>query len=113
MAETREPQYSHTLEVARDFGQARLGLMSNQAWHDDPKRLTFLCARYKFVAKMLAGRKSALEIGCADAFATRIVRQEVPHVTVTDFDPIFIDDVLQRMDRHWTFEAKVHDILAG
>lgn len=113
MAETREPQYEHSLEVARQIGLTRLGLMSNQAWYDDPKRLTFLCSRYKFVAKMFSGMERALEIGCADAFATRIVCQEVAHVTATDFDPIFIDDVRQRMDKRWRFEAKVHDILQG
>ena len=87
--------------------------MSNQAFHDDPKRLAFLFSRYKFVAKMFSGMQRALEIGCADAFATRVVCQEVAEVTVTDFDPVFIDDVRQRMDPAWPFEAHVHDILEG
>jgi 2-polyprenyl-3-methyl-5-hydroxy-6-metoxy-1,4-benzoquinol methylase len=34
-------------------------------------------------------------------------------VTATDFDPLFIDDVKQRMNPHWPIEAFVHDILKG
>ena len=54
-----------------------------------------------------------LEIGCADAFGTRIVQQSVGHVTAVDFDPIFVADALERMNPHWPFEVFVHDLLAG
>jgi 2-polyprenyl-3-methyl-5-hydroxy-6-metoxy-1,4-benzoquinol methylase len=90
-----------------------LGLMTGYAWDDDPKRLGFTLARYKFAAKMLATRKHVLEIGCADAFGTRVVRQEVSNVTAVDFDPIFVDDVKRRMNPNWAFEVLVHDIVAG
>jgi len=43
--------------------------MTNQVWEDDPRRLTFLLARYKFVSKMLSGKKFVGELGCGDAFA--------------------------------------------
>ncbi len=110
---TKEPQYGILFDVKAEHGVAPLGLMTNQAWHDDPKRLTFTFARYKFVAKMLAGRSNVLEIGCADAFATRIVQQAVGKVTAVDFDPLFIDDVKERMNPRWAFETFVHDILSG
>ena len=115
MAETREPQYEVCFDVLRDAGRASFGLMSNQVWHEDPKRLGFLLARYKFVAKMFSGRKRVLEVGCADAFGTRVVRQEVPHVTAVDFDPL---GVLSRMSSkgraaRWPIDARVHDMLAG
>jgi 2-polyprenyl-3-methyl-5-hydroxy-6-metoxy-1,4-benzoquinol methylase len=110
---TKEPQYNALLELKAKHGVAQLGLMTNQGWHDDPKRLAFTLARYKFVAKMLAGRKTVLEIGCADAFATRIVQQAVGKVTATDFDPIFIDDVNSRMNPRWPLETLVHDMLSG
>jgi 2-polyprenyl-3-methyl-5-hydroxy-6-metoxy-1,4-benzoquinol methylase len=111
-ATTKEHQYSHCLDMA-ERGRTTLGLMSNQVWHDDPKRLVFLLARYKFVAKMFSGLDSALEVGCADAFGSRIVRQEVKSLTATDFDPIFIEDASQRVDPDWPFECVVHDMLAG
>jgi 2-polyprenyl-3-methyl-5-hydroxy-6-metoxy-1,4-benzoquinol methylase len=110
---TKEPQYNALLEVKAKYGVAQLGLMTNQGWHDDPKRLAFTLARYKFVAKMLAGRNNVLEIGCADAFGTRIVQQAVGKVTATDFDPVFIDDVNRRMSPRWPLETMVHDMLAG
>jgi 2-polyprenyl-3-methyl-5-hydroxy-6-metoxy-1,4-benzoquinol methylase len=110
---TRERQYQSMVEEADDRGLESLGLMTSYAWNDDPKRLTFTLSRYKFVAKLLAGRKHVLEIGCADAFATRIVRQEVQRLTAVDFDPIFIADVKQRMNARWAFEIFVHDMLSG
>ena len=87
--------------------------MTSQAWYDDPKRLTITLARYKFAAKMLSGRRHVLEVGCADAFATRIVRQEVGKLTATDLDPLFIDDAKSRMTERWSFDCIVHDMLSG
>jgi 2-polyprenyl-3-methyl-5-hydroxy-6-metoxy-1,4-benzoquinol methylase len=110
---TKEPQYKALLEVKAKHGVTQLGLMTNQGWHDDPKRFAFTLARYKFVAKMFAGRETVLEIGCADAFGTRIVQQAVGKVTATDFDPIFIDDVNRRMNSRWPLETLVHDMLSG
>lgn len=111
MARTVEPQYERCLEISERSGRTTLGLMSNQVWHDDPRRLAFVLARYKFVAKMLSGMARVLEVGCADAFATRIVAQEVGSVTAVDFDPLFIEDVKARMDPRWPIDARVHDML--
>lgn len=110
---TREPQYRRCVELRDALGLARLGLMSNQVWFDDPRRLLFVLSRYKFVAKMLSGRRHVLEVGCADAFGTRIVVQEIGRVTAVDFDPVFVKDVLERMDDRWSFEVQVHDMLEG
>jgi 2-polyprenyl-3-methyl-5-hydroxy-6-metoxy-1,4-benzoquinol methylase len=112
-SETREPQYNRCLDLKATIGLTSLGLMTNQVWYDDPRRLTFLLARYKFVAKMLAGCRDVGEVGCGDAFGTRVVLQEVPDVTVYDFDPVFIDDVRARRDKKWPLRAEVHDILSG
>lgn len=110
--QTREKQYQFLLERRRK-GLARFGLMSSQVWQDDPRRLAFLLARYKFVSKMLSGLDHVLEIGCADAFGTRIVKQEVKRMTVTDFDQIFIDNAIETMDERWPYDARVHDMLIG
>lgn len=111
---TREPQYQFEVEMAEKHGLARFGIMSNQTWRDDPKRLLFVLSRYKFVAKMLAGRQRVLEVGCADAFGTRLVQQEIPNVVATDFDPVFIEDARERMKQDdWKADCRVHDMLAG
>jgi 2-polyprenyl-3-methyl-5-hydroxy-6-metoxy-1,4-benzoquinol methylase len=113
-ASTREPQYNRLLDVVEHHGRTELGLMMNQAWQDDPKRLTFTFARYKFAARMLAGCKNVLEVGCGDAFPSRIVQQEVGRLSVTDFDPIFIEEAKRRSVAGWELAgAFVHDMLSG
>ena len=84
---TKEPQYSLLFDVRKKHGVSRFGLMANESWNQDPRRTLFTLARYKFVAKMLSGREDVLEVGCADAFGTRVVQQEVGNVTAVDFDP--------------------------
>ncbi len=108
---TKEPQYEYCLEVAAKNSIASLGLMTNQVWQDDPRRLGFVLARYKFVSKMFSGMDRVLEIGCADAFGTRIVLQEVNEIIAADFDPVFIEDARSRMHPSWKFDCKVHDML--
>ena len=109
---TREPQYQCVLETEKQ-GLEQLGLMSSYAWSDDPRHLLFILARYKFVAKMFSGMKKALEVGCADAFGTRVVRQEVPEVVATDFDPVFIQRNQERSHSKWNINFRVHDMMAG
>jgi hypothetical protein len=108
---TREPQYNRCLEIRAAEGLTPLGLMTNQVWRDDPRRLGILLARYKFVSKMLSGKKSVGEIGCGDAFGARVVLQEVGEVVAYDFDPVFIDDIRQRQSEKWRIHAQFHDII--
>jgi 2-polyprenyl-3-methyl-5-hydroxy-6-metoxy-1,4-benzoquinol methylase len=110
---TKEPQYDILFDIEKKHGRTQFGLMANESWNQDPKRTLFTLARYKFVAKMLSGRKKVLEIGCADAFGTRLVQQEVGQITAVDFDPIFIADAQNRIDPAWPMECKVHDMLSG
>lgn len=110
---TREAQYQFQIAHEAEHGRARLGLMTSAAWHQDPRRLLFLLSRYKFVAKMLAGKKRVLEVGCGDAFGTRMVLQNVKSICAVDFDPVFVKDVNERMDPAWPFECRVHDMLQG
>lgn len=110
---TVEPQYDLLFRVKEKHGRTSLGLMVNESWNEDPRRTLFTLSRYKFVSKMLSGRKHALEVGCADAFGTRIVQQTVDKVTAVDFDPVFIQDVQDRMNPNWPFNAFVHNMLDG
>lgn len=113
MARTQEPQYESAIELQDAKGLTSLGIMSNETWHDDPKRLGIMLSRYKFVAKMLQDREHVLEVGCADAFGTRIVLQAVHRLTAIDFDSLFVEDVVNRMDESWPFECYEHDMLSG
>ena len=109
-SQSKEPQYQFLIERKEEGDTSRFGLMSSQTWQDDPKRLVFVLSRYKFAAKMLSGCRRVLEIGCADAFGTRIVRQAGPEVTAVDFDPIFIENARQTMDARWPVDFAVHDM---
>ena len=108
---TREPQYQECLDAVAARGFERLGLRSSQSWHDDPRHLLFRLARYKFVAKMLSGSANVLEIGCGDAFGTRLVQQEVEALAATDFDEEFVKDAEARMVDRWRFPVFTHDLL--
>ena len=110
---TREAQYSTCIELRDTKGVEPLGIVMNLVWHENPRHLLFMLARYKFAAKMLQGKESVLEVGCGDAFASRIVKQTVDTLTAIDFDPVFIEDARQRASDAWPIDVRVHDILDG
>lgn len=82
----RELQYIDRIAQIEKIGYQPLGPMASWAWLDDPKHLFFTLSRYKFVSKMFSGLENVLEIGCGDAFASRIVAQTVKKLTASDFD---------------------------
>lgn len=81
-----------------------VGGMSKYAWEDDPKRLTFTLARYKHVAKMLEGYPRVLEVGCADGFGSRIVRQHVNELIALDLDIESIMEAKQNSSKRWPIQ---------
>ena len=104
LKETKEPQYQEAFDVAKKRGISKLGLISNIPWNQDLKHLLFMMSRYKFVSKLLAGMQNVLEVGCADAFATRIVQQTVGYIMVVDFDPVFVNDVQSCINDNWSMD---------
>ena len=90
---TVEQQYNALYDVAKKHGISEFGIMANQSWNEDPKRTLFTLSRYKFVSKMLSGLNSVLEIGCADAFGTRLVQQTVKNVTAIDISQKLLDSI--------------------
>jgi len=108
---TVEPQYQDHVSLRDKKGLSRLGLRATARWDSDPRLLLIALARYKFVAKMLSGKKKVLEVGCGDAFETRMILQEVESVCAIDFDPVFIKNAYELMDDKWKFECRIQDIL--
>lgn len=100
-----EPQYQALLEVE----PSTLGLMANHTWAVDPKRLGFTLARYKFVAKMLAGTARVLEVGCADGWASRVVAQHVESLFCIDMD----EELLASAPATPGVVYSKHDMVAG
>jgi 2-polyprenyl-3-methyl-5-hydroxy-6-metoxy-1,4-benzoquinol methylase len=108
-----EEQYRELISDARARGPEQMGFMTSWAWRDDPRRMAFMFSRYKFVSKMIAGVDHAVEIGCGDGFASRIVAQSVKRLTAVDFDPEFIESALSNRGEHFPIEFFRHDMLLG
>jgi 2-polyprenyl-3-methyl-5-hydroxy-6-metoxy-1,4-benzoquinol methylase len=111
---TTEQQYLAEYNAFLDtIPSAELGLMSQGTWELDPRRLAIMLSRYKFVSKMLSGHNKTVEVGCGDAFGSRIVQQEVDNLTVADIEPKFIEDINRRRSDKWPLMAILHNILEG
>jgi hypothetical protein len=111
--QTPEAQHAGRLENANKVAQSSVRSVTNQIWRDDPYRPTLLLARYKFISKMLSGRSSVAEVGCGDWFGIRLILEDVPDVSVYDFDPAFIADFRTRQYENDAVKAEVHDIIDG
>ncbi len=85
MVEDSQAHWLALRDSLDDF-DIRLGKATAQAYVHDPRMISFIAARYKFVAKMLAGVDTALEVGCGDAFGAPIVAQAVKRLICTDID---------------------------
>ena len=108
-----EPQYSVLNESAKIHGLVRLGPMASFTWNSDPKRLLFVLARYKFAARLLEGATNVIEIGCGDGFASRIVKQHVERLTLTDVDPQMIKYALMTSTDDFQTDGLCHDFCSG
>ena len=111
--EVADPVHQFLVDRKREGRAPALGLMTGQAYEDDPRRLAFTASRYKFVAKMFGGRAHILEIGCGDGFFSRVVRQAVGDLVAIDLETVFIDDAIARQPATLPIKFRQHDILAG
>lgn len=110
--QTKEPQYSEIISHHQEHGPAELGMMLSHTWYEDPKRLGFVLARYKFVSKMLAEKSLVLEVGCSSGFPSYTVAETVGSLHAIDFDPLFIDEAIKlNIDSRNPIFFKVWDIV--
>jgi 2-polyprenyl-3-methyl-5-hydroxy-6-metoxy-1,4-benzoquinol methylase len=91
-------------------GGVVLGPYTSHMWRDDPRKLCFMLARYKFCAKMLVGKKKVLEVGCGDSIGTPIVLQSVEQVHGIDFEPLVVEDAIRRNTYGNRCTYSVHDM---
>lgn len=96
MVKTRERQNQIQADSYRLKGPATMGPWTSHIWRTDPRHLGFLLARYKFCAKMLAGKQRVLEIGCGDAFGATLILQTVKALHCIDVEPLVIEDARAR-----------------
>lgn len=82
------------------------GGMSAHYWRLDPRRVAFVSARYLATAKFLAGKARVLEVGCADGFGSRIVRQHVGAMVAVDTDARSIEEARAQDVPDWHIEFR-------
>lgn len=111
--ETVEKQYRVVFDTLKRTGRSKFGLMANESWNNDPRRTLFTLARYKFVSKMMSGLDKVLEVGCADAFGSRVVAQTVGSLSAVDFDPVFVEDARSNISKNWPIDIHEHNMLTG
>lgn len=109
MKETKGKYFNHCVREYEDGKVAKMGYMSSYAYYHQPIRLALTAARYKFVSKMFAGMDKVLELGCADAFYSVIVAENVKTLVATDYDPVFINQA-KELGRAENMELKVLDL---
>jgi 2-polyprenyl-3-methyl-5-hydroxy-6-metoxy-1,4-benzoquinol methylase len=107
-----EKQYSILDQSESENGLYTLGPMASFTWNTDPKRLLFVLSRYKFAAKMLEGCDKVIEIGCGDGFASRIVRQHVNSLLLTDADPRMVEFAMRTCHKDYSIEATCHNFVS-
>lgn len=73
-----------------------LGRYTSDDYVNDPRHLAFVASRYKFVAKMLDGRGSVIEVGCGDGFGAPLVAGVVKELICTDINPPMLEDIKRR-----------------
>ncbi len=88
----------------------KLGPLSSYSLLTDPKHLAFVLARYKFVAKMLEGRGTVLEVGAGDGFGLPIVAKAVKSVHCIDWEPQLVQSNRERLGMLKNVTFDVHDI---
>lgn len=74
-----------------------LGPWTSYSLMTDPKHMAFVLSRYKFCAKMLAGKDLVVEIGCGDGFGLPIMADAVNHLHCIDWDERSLEGCSRRL----------------
>jgi 2-polyprenyl-3-methyl-5-hydroxy-6-metoxy-1,4-benzoquinol methylase len=93
-------QYLYTVE---------LGPWISYKLLNDPLHMVFVLSRYKFAARMTAGKKKILEVGCGDAFGTPIIAQYRKRLLAVDIDDRIIQSNKKRLARIKNIEFRTLD----
>jgi len=89
--------YAEGTDYQFDTPELQLGPWTSYSLINDPKHMCFVLSRYKFCAKMLAGKKTVMEIGPGDGFGLPIVSQVVGHLYGVDWDHRLLESNARRL----------------
>jgi len=99
--------YRETTEFQFAVPEIPLGPWTSYSLTHDPKHMSFVLARYKFVAKMLQGRERVMEVGSGDGFGLPITAHAVKQLYCVDWDHRLLDGNARRL-AHLTNVTYVH-----
>lgn len=91
--------------------KVHIGINTNFKIFKDPLQFFISLARYKFVSKIFSGKKNILEIGCGDAFNSKIVAQTVINLEVCDIDDNLLYDARKCSKERFKFKVFKHNFL--
>ena len=107
--------WAQEIDAAFRLPPVVLGPGATHSMHTDPKHLCFVLSRYKLCAKLLAGKKKAVEVGCGDGFGLPLVAETVGELLAVDNEPRQIADNQTRLGfvkncrfEVWDFVDKPH-----
>lgn len=100
--------YKNMLNKNKNFVE-KFGLDSNFKWQNDPKQFFISLSRYKFVSRILRGKKNVLEVGCADGFNSRIVKQSVKNLVISDSENKFKEYFNKISNPDWNIKFILND----
>lgn len=89
--------YKEGTDQQFDCKELSLGPWTSFSYMDDPKHVSFVLARYKFVSKMLEGKNLVVEIGCGDGIGIPIVASAVKKLICIDWDERNLEGCARRL----------------
>src|SRR3569833_2491370 len=89
--------YAAGTDYQFDQQEIPLGPWTSYSLVHDPKHMSFVLARYKFCAKMLEGRNTAVEIGSGAGFGLPDMAQAVQRVCCVDCVQRLLDGNKRRL----------------
>jgi 2-polyprenyl-3-methyl-5-hydroxy-6-metoxy-1,4-benzoquinol methylase len=108
---TDKEVYSAGSDFQHEHDEMVLGAPTSYSFTHDPKHVSFVLARYKFVAKMLEGKKRVMEVGSGDGIGLPLVAKVVGHVTCLDWDERHIKSITKRLLKYYpNVELHHHDL---
>jgi 2-polyprenyl-3-methyl-5-hydroxy-6-metoxy-1,4-benzoquinol methylase len=110
---TAREAYAVAMVSRIDTPEIPLGPWASYDLVNDPRRLAFVLARYKFCARMLEGRRRVLEVGCGDALGLPIVAQAVDELVAVDWDPRQLEGNARRLPHLANVRYRLHDFNEG